>query len=75
MEETGKINNEQFRAVFEYLVDEFSTCSIGHDMLIYKKLRSSICILEKEDVTLLFRGNFSKITIPIRSHTNWRNTA
>jgi hypothetical protein len=68
LEETGKINNEQLRAVFEYLVDEFPTCSIGHDMLIYKKLRSSICILEKEDVTFLSRGNFSKITTPTRSH-------
>jgi hypothetical protein len=30
LEETGKINTEQLRAVFEYLVDEFPTCSIGH---------------------------------------------
>ena len=37
MEETGKINTEQLRAVFEYLVDEFLTCSIGHRYVDFQK--------------------------------------
>ena len=37
MEETGKINTEQLRAVFEYFVDEFPTCSIGHRYVDFQK--------------------------------------
>jgi hypothetical protein len=37
LEETGKINTGQLRAVFEYLVAEFPTCSIGHRYVDFQK--------------------------------------
>lgn len=37
MEESGKIKSEQVRAVFEYLVAEFPTCSIGHRYFDFQK--------------------------------------
>jgi hypothetical protein len=36
LEKTGKINSEKLRAVFEYLVDEFPTCSIGHRYIDFR---------------------------------------
>ena len=37
MEDTEKISTEKVRAVFEYLVAEFPTCSIGHRYVDFQK--------------------------------------
>jgi hypothetical protein len=63
-----KINTEKVQAVFEYLVLSFPHVQLAIDKLIFKKLRSSICISGVEDGALLSRGEFSKITIPTISH-------